>query len=78
MMDKRWSIDKEVDKMLQEPTDELSNILYKFGMCVKLGQFDQARQTIEDGNQLVDILVEESTGLRQWECPSDREGWIDE
>jgi hypothetical protein len=78
MMDKRWSIDKEVDKMLQEPTDELSNILYKFGMCVKLGQFDQARQTIEDGNKLVDILVEESTGLRQWECPSDREGWIDE
>jgi hypothetical protein len=80
MMDDRWSINKEVDMMLQDkPTDELSNILYTFGICVKLGQFDQARQIIdEDVTRLFDNMVEEIHGLRQWECPSDREGWIDE
>ena len=78
MMDYRWSIDKEVDMMLQEPTDELSNILYTFGICVKLGQFDQARQIIdEDVIRLFDNMVEEIDGLRQ----RDRrgwEGWIEE
>jgi len=78
MMDARWSIDKEVDMMLQEPTDELSNILYTFGSCVKLGQFDQARQAIDDAQRLYDNMVEELKDLRQWECPSDREGWIEE
>jgi len=79
MMDKRWSIDKEVETMIQdEPTDELSNILYTFALCVKLGQFDQARKSIDDASRLFDNIVEEIHGLRQWECPSDREGWIDE
>ena len=78
MMDARWSIDKEIDLMLQEPTDELSNILYTFGSCVKLGQFDQARQAIDDVARLYDNMVEELYGMRQWECPSDREGWIEE
>ena len=78
MMDYRWSVDKEVDMMLQEPTDELSNILYTFAICVKLGQFDQARQIIdEDVIRLFDNMVEEIDGLRQ----RDRrgwEGWIEE
>jgi len=80
MMDDRWSIDKEVDKMLKDkPTDVLSNILYKFGICVKLGQFDRARQIIdEDVTWLFDDTVEEIHDLKQWDCASDREGWIDE
>ena len=79
MMDYRWSIDKEVDMMLQDnPTDELSNILYTFGICVKLGQFDQARQIIdEDVIRLFDNMVEEIDGLRQRDR-RDWEGWIEE
>lgn len=79
MMDERWSIDKEVVLMLQEPTDELSNILYTFGICVKLGQFDQARQIIdEDVARLFHKIEIEIHRLHQWDSPNDREGWIDE
>ena len=79
MMDDRFSVDHEVDKMLQDKSsDPFRRILYRFALCIKFKQFYRARQCIDDVNRMFDTMIEEIYGMRQWDGQNDRDGWIDE